>query len=239
MTVAQSRRISKYHPTVPTSEFDIGWPIFEVDELIVEINGVENTSYSITGTFVDGRSDNAVLVLDDGVSDVSVVIVGSRPPRVDVDLGGASPRLAERTQIAIDRLSVVIQEMSARQGISPRLPYSADLSDVLFPVPSPGRSLIARADGLGWEDGPLAQTAADSDAAVAAAEEAARYAEAAAEAVRLLAAFVMSSGLAIVGEFVKMLIDLLALEYCLLKTSLLQKMFVLRINMMRDSADFR
>ena len=116
MTLAQSTRYRLHQPVVDTTEFVVGFPVFGVDDLSVFVDGTETELFSVVGTFVSGRADDAKISLVTAANGVDVEIYGTRVPRRDDDYLGNNPNLAQRLQEDADRITAVQQEQ-ARDGV--------------------------------------------------------------------------------------------------------------------------
>ncbi len=112
MTLSISTRYKKYEPTVSTDTFLVTFPIFSTDDLRIVVDGAETELYSITATFVDGRSDDASVILNSAVTDVDVEIYGARSPRRETSYINNSPNLAELFQRDADAITAVQQEQA-------------------------------------------------------------------------------------------------------------------------------
>lgn len=110
MTLATSERYRLYQPTVSTSVFDVPFPIFDLADVEVHVDGVLDATAVIAGTFSGGTSTDATVTLSAGVVDVNVEVFGSRDPRRENDFTGSSPGIAEGFQDDMDALTAVQQE---------------------------------------------------------------------------------------------------------------------------------
>jgi hypothetical protein len=111
MVLAVSTRYFKYEPVVPTTEFEIPFPIYGDEDLEVYVDGELITSgYSVSGKFNNGVSTDASIVLTSSVTDVDVEIFGARTPRREENYLGNSPNLATNLQEDLDRITAVQQE---------------------------------------------------------------------------------------------------------------------------------
>lgn len=109
MTVAYSTRYKKYSPTVATTNFIVPFPIADDDDLEVRVGGTATTAYSVTSTYVDGFSNDAVVILTTATT-LDVEIFGARNPRRENDYLPTSPDLADNLQYDADLLTIVQQE---------------------------------------------------------------------------------------------------------------------------------
>lgn len=122
MTLAYSTRYKKYRPLVSTNTFLVTFPIFGSGDLAVYVDGVETSLYSVTATYVDGRSDNAEITLNTAVVDVDVEIYGDRPPSSPTSYSGTTPNLAQLLQRDVDRTTAVQQEQARDYGRALKAP---------------------------------------------------------------------------------------------------------------------
>lgn len=112
MTISTSTRYKKYEPTVLTDTFLVTFPLFATEDLTVKVDGIDTALFSVTATFVSGRSDDASITLNTAVSGVDVEIYGTRVPHRDSNYLGSSPSLAQNLQFDADVLTVVQQEQA-------------------------------------------------------------------------------------------------------------------------------
>jgi hypothetical protein len=179
MTLPASTRYKLYQPVVLTADFAVTFPIFSTDDLKIVVDGSETELYSVTASFVDGRSDDAMITLNSEVSDVDVEIYGARIPQRENDYLPGSPDLGSNLQRDADQLTAVQQEQArdfkGALYISPQHPEATPLSADL--ASRSGRVLSFSADGKGLEVGPAST---EISSAQGYAEAAKIYSEAAA-----------------------------------------------------------
>jgi hypothetical protein len=158
MTLALSTRYKPYQPVVLTTDFPITFPIFSTTDVTVYADGIVTALFSITATFVDGRSVDAVVVLNTAVTGIDVEIYGTRSPRRENQYLGNSPQLADNLQNDVDAVTAVQQEQARDYAtalrISPQDPLVSPLSGNA--ASRAGRAPIFSSDGLGLEAGPTA-----------------------------------------------------------------------------------
>jgi len=186
MTLAFSERYKRYDPTVLTVQFEVPFPLFDDDDLKVSVDGVEITEFSVTASFSNGRSDDAVVRLVTPVTDVSVEVFGDRVPRRENNYLANSPNLAENLQRDMDAITAVLQEQL--RDFSSALRVSREVESVsalaLTAAQRAGRAIVFSPDGLALGVGPTldeiseaADNAATASAAAVAAVAAAAIAE--------------------------------------------------------------
>lgn len=155
MPLEQSTRYKLYQPTVSTDEFPVGFPVFGTQDLTVYVDGVLEPVFSLSATFVNGRSDDATIQLVAGVSDVDVEIYGTRIPRRDDEYLANSPNLAQRLQEDADRITAVQQEQArdflSAIRVAPNAPVVTPLSGDADERAS--KVLTFSADGLSLQAG--------------------------------------------------------------------------------------
>jgi hypothetical protein len=156
MTLAQSTRYRLYQPVVLTTDFAVPFPIFSQSDVSVFIDGVETNLFSVTATFSNGRSENAVVNLNTAVTDVDVEVFGARSPRRENDYLGNSPRLSDNLQNDVDAVTAVQQEQSrdyqSTMRVSSRSPITTPLSG---DAASRAKKVLAFSeDGSGLTTGP-------------------------------------------------------------------------------------
>ncbi|WP_170759997.1 hypothetical protein [Ruegeria lacuscaerulensis] len=156
MTLAQSTRYKLHQPVVLTSDFIVTFPLFSINDVIVYVDGTETGLFSVTATFSNGRADNAVVTLNDAVTDVDVELFGARAPRRENQYLGNSPRLADNLQNDVDAVTAVQQEQSrdfqSSLRVSPQSPITRPLSGDA--AARANKTIAFSVDGLGLEAGP-------------------------------------------------------------------------------------
>ena len=124
MTLSPSIRYVKYTPVVLTSAFNVTFPIFDPADLRVFVGGVQTLLFSVTATFVGGRSSDAQVILVSAVTGVDVEIYGHRDPARTNNYLSNSPSLAENLQNDADILTAIQQEQARDFGRSIKVPVS-------------------------------------------------------------------------------------------------------------------
>lgn len=84
--------------------------MFNTADVDVFVDGVQTEAYSITATFTNGRSEDAVVILTTAVTGVDVELYGARDPRRENEYSGNSPDLARNLQRDLDALTATQQE---------------------------------------------------------------------------------------------------------------------------------
>ena len=181
MSLSYSDRYKKYQPTVLTDDFIVTFPIYDQDDLTVLVDGVAETGYSVTATFLGGVSSNAYITLPSAVTDVDVEIYGTRLPRRENNYLANSPNLSINLQRDMDAITGVQQEQSRDHIRS--LTVGNDVDPVLAlqntAATRAGRAIGFSADGLtlevGSTFGEISDAGPNAAAASASAVEAALY----------------------------------------------------------------
>lgn len=206
MTLATSTRYKLYQPLVTTTDFDVPFPLFDPDDVEVYVDGSVTTLFSINGTWSNGVSNDATVILNTGVTDVDVEIYGDRDPRRESDYLGNSPNLADNLQKDADSLTAVQQEQKRNYQSTLRVSAQAPIVSPLSgdAAARANKALMFSADGNGLELGPEADAIENAqrnaDSAQAALDEILAIAGVH-KAAATIAAMTSDDGLA-VGEFV-------------------------------------
>lgn len=108
-TTAPDTRTSIYSPVSPTTTFPAGFPVFDIDDISVYVDGVKRTDFNVTATFVEGISNDARAVFSPGVTG-EVIIVGDREPRRQSRFGNGAPLPIWAQNLALDTLTAQVQE---------------------------------------------------------------------------------------------------------------------------------
>lgn len=182
MTLAFDDRYKRYDPVTPTTNFTVDFPLFDSDDLEVRVDGALYATYSVTATYVDGKSSDAVVVLVDPQSGVSVEIFGARDPRREANYLANSAELAAKMQLDVEAVTAVQQEMKRDIARALVLPVDGGI-DPQFPALEEGYTVVGTGTGLaqGPSVGEISGAEANAAAAVAA-RTGAETAQAAAEA---------------------------------------------------------
>jgi hypothetical protein len=90
----------------------VPFPIFDSADLTVKVGGAATAAFTVSATFIDGRSDDASITLTVPVTGVDVEIIGSRAPRSERDFVSNSPQLADQVQLENEKLTAVQQEQA-------------------------------------------------------------------------------------------------------------------------------
>ncbi len=146
MTLAPSTRYIKYDPVTLTTVFIVPFPLFDTEDLRVVVGGLATDLFSVTATFVGGKSVDATITLVTAVTGVSVEIYGNRVPSRTNQYLGNSPDLASNLQNDIDAVIAVQQEQRRDNLRSVKLSAALDAQPEIQEV-TPGASLVFDADG--------------------------------------------------------------------------------------------
>ncbi|MBL4898106.1 MAG: hypothetical protein JKX76_00525, partial [Colwellia sp.] len=183
MSLAPSLRYTLHQPVVVTSDFLVKFPLFSTDDLQVYVEGVQISLFTVTATFVGGRSTDAEINLLTGVSGIDVEIYGARSPRRDSDYLGNSPKLAINLQNDTDQLTAVQQEQARDFAtafkVSPQSPLLSPMSGDA--ASRSGRVPAFNKDGTGLEIGPNIDEISNAQSYAQSALKGASRAEAAAD----------------------------------------------------------
>jgi hypothetical protein len=114
VTITPSLRKTTYDPVVSTTTFAVNFPLFANADLLVVINDVPRTDYTVTATYVDGVSTNAAVIMNSGVIG-NVVIYGMRAPARTDQFNNGAPLPISNFNYALNRLEIENQE--ARRDI--------------------------------------------------------------------------------------------------------------------------
>ncbi len=167
--ITPSQRLTAYSPTVSTTNFPVDFPIFDNDDLAVMVDGEYRTDFTITATYVDGISTNAIVVMSVGVTG-DVWIIGLRPPsRTDQFVSGA-PLPISGFNYSLNRLEIEAQEARRDIDRSHKAPFG-ELGGV-FSAADIGAAQGYAEEAKGYRDD-ANSAAADAEAAAAAAASAA------------------------------------------------------------------
>lgn len=110
VTITESTRRTSYQPTIPTSEFPVGFPIFDNDDLRVIINGEPVTSYTVSATYINGISENAVINMTGSGVIGDVIVEGARIPRRTDQYANGRPLAIKDHNYSLNRLTIENQE---------------------------------------------------------------------------------------------------------------------------------
>lgn len=171
-------RITSYAPIVATADFPADFPVFDLLDLGVWVDGVERFDFTPSGTFANGISDNAKVTFSPGIIG-SVLVVGSRKAHRTNRFSNGAPLPISAQNLALDTLESEMQEAGRDIDRSIKVPPGSDGYDIAAGIAS-GALLVMGDDGI--EEGPsyagIADGVADAQAAAAAAALSAQAAEA-------------------------------------------------------------
>ncbi|KRB61382.1 hypothetical protein ASE04_21175 [Rhizobium sp. Root708] len=115
-------RVTSYAPVVATTSFAADFPVFDVADISVFVNGIERFDFTVSATFSDGISTNATAVFTPGITG-AVDVVGSRDPRRSSRFvnGAALPIPAQN--LALDTVEAEMQESARDLTRAHKAPY--------------------------------------------------------------------------------------------------------------------
>lgn len=166
MAVTSSdERLSIYNPVTPTTEFPAGFPIFDIDDLSVYVDGLERTDFSVSATFNEGVSTDAKILFSPGVTG-TVVVAGDRDPRRQSRFANGAPLPIWAQNLALDTLTAQTQE--ARRDVSRAVKVSFGAAEQQIPDPD-GSSYLGWSPDNRLVNRPSEETSSGSAEAAAAA----------------------------------------------------------------------
>ncbi len=173
MTLPFNDRYVTYDPLVPTTTFDVDFPIFSTADLEVLIDGVATLDFTVTASFVQGKSVDAQVILTEAVTGVTLEIFGNRDPRRDEDVSAGGADFIDKTEADLEAIVATTQEVlrDARRALL--LPVG-ETGAIATGIPV-GRTLIKTESGFGA--GPDATDILNATPAAAAAAASALAAE--------------------------------------------------------------
>ncbi|NTG01885.1 hypothetical protein G6L30_17350 [Agrobacterium rhizogenes] len=127
VTILPSNRTTTYDPVTPTTAFPVVFPLFDNDDLLIEINGDPRTDYVVSATYINGVSTDASIIMSTGVTG-SVVIYGMRSPRRTDQFLNGGPLPIENFNYALNRLTIENQE-SRRDIDKSRVDLDEEISE--------------------------------------------------------------------------------------------------------------
>lgn len=127
--IAESSRRTPYQPTTPTTVFPVGFPLFDNDDLRVTLDGEPFLSFTVSGTYINGISDDAAInVTGPGITG-EIVIDGYRlPRRTDLYMVGAPLKINDHNY-SLNRVEATLQEL--RRDVDDNIEILADFEDEL------------------------------------------------------------------------------------------------------------
>jgi hypothetical protein len=159
VTIDPSLRKTTYNPVTPTTAFQVNFPLFDNDDLKVVINDEVRTDFTVSATYVDGVTTNALVNMSSGVTG-SVIIYGDRTPARTDQFATGGPLPISNFNYALNRLEVENQE--ARRDIDQS---ASDIAQEIIDRETAEDALIARLDSL------IGTVEAYADAAAESADE--------------------------------------------------------------------
>jgi hypothetical protein len=115
-------RVTSYAPVVATTSFAADFPVFDIADISVFVNGIERFDFTVNATFSDGISTNATAVFAPGIiGDVDVV--GSRTPRRGNRFVNGAPLPVSAQNLALDTVEAEVQEAARDLVRAHKAPY--------------------------------------------------------------------------------------------------------------------
>jgi hypothetical protein len=112
VTIAPSERFTSYAPVTPTTAFPVNFPIFDPDDVKLLLDGVDYPAITVSATFVEGVSTDAVINVVGGGLTGDVVVVGDRAPRrTDQYQNGRALNISDHNY-SLNRLTIESQEQA-------------------------------------------------------------------------------------------------------------------------------
>jgi len=115
-------RITHYEPIVATTEFAADFPVFDNSDLAVFVDDVERHDFTVTASYVEGISNNAVVILAEAVTG-RVDVVGDRDPRRTNRFVNGAPLPNWAQNLAFDTVQAEVQEQHRNYGRAHKAPY--------------------------------------------------------------------------------------------------------------------
>lgn len=111
VTISESTRRTSYQPTTPTTVFPVGFPLFDNDDLRVTLDGSPFSSFTVSGTYINGiATDAAINVAGSGIIG-DFVIDGYRLPRRTDQYKNGAPLKIDDHNYSLNRVEVTLQEL--------------------------------------------------------------------------------------------------------------------------------
>lgn len=164
--------------------FDLDFPLFGVNDLLVLVNGIEVTNYTLSATFSAGRSDDASITFLSNLSaGDNLKIIGHTDPKRVRNIAPGSPGLVEQIDASQTSAFAILQENTRdlRRGI--RFAGDDDEIPPMGPIPE-GQTLVRTATGFGA--GPTVSEVANAQSHAVSAGQSAAQATAAMQEVQTL-----------------------------------------------------
>lgn len=124
-TTSPDNRITTYNPVVPTTEFAALFPVFDLADIIVYVDGIQRFDFTVSGTFDQGISTDAKAVFPIGITG-QVDVVGSRRPRRTSRFTNGVPLPIWAQNLALDALEAEMQETDRDTRRAHRAPYGEE-----------------------------------------------------------------------------------------------------------------
>lgn len=129
--LAASTRITPYSPVVATTTFEVDFPIFDNADVLLIHNGAE-IAFTITASYVDGISTDAVCVVSPGIIG-DVMVVGLRAPRRTDQYANGAPLPIVVHNYSLNRLTAEDQEIRRDVDRAVRVEYG-ESGPLLLPI---------------------------------------------------------------------------------------------------------
>lgn len=148
VTITPNERFTPYNPVTPTTAFQVNFPIFDNDDVKLFLEGIEVTAVTITGSYIEGVSTNAVINVAGGGITGNVVVVGDRDPRrTDQYQNGRLLQIPDHNY-SLNRLTIENQELKRDLKRAVKLPFGETFGFIAPPMD--GHTLVWRKLGLAW-----------------------------------------------------------------------------------------
>ncbi|MEM1039413.1 MAG: glycosyl hydrolase family 28-related protein [Pseudomonadota bacterium] len=152
-------RLFTAQPLVETASFQIDFPIFDTNDLTVELDGVATQAFSVSGTWTDGVLENATITPTTPADWVNktVRIYGSRLPRRASNFADGRGIPASDHNLA---LQIVVSQMQEHQRDllrSVKVPLGT-ANSITLPLLVPSQKLVSNAAGDALEFAPDTST---------------------------------------------------------------------------------
>ena len=132
--------------------FDLDFRLFSHESLLIYVDNVKTTAFTVSSSFTDGYDDAATITFDTALAVADVVAIEAVPDYSRAEDLLAGPNLVENMNAEETRQMASIADLVERSKRSIGVPPGSASTDLLMPVPSAGKYLVGREDGLGWEN---------------------------------------------------------------------------------------
>jgi hypothetical protein len=169
------RRAGPFNGNGSTTVFAREFMVLDADHLKVYQTIAGVTTEVTSGISKDGIGTDAGNVTFSTAPAIGtqITILREIPLVQETDYSNQGSVEPERVEDDFDLQEMKMQELSETLGRALRLPITSSLTNLVIPDPVSGKTIVGKADGTGWEDGPTAaQIAAANAEALAAAASA-------------------------------------------------------------------